>query len=164
MPLQHCHQPRTPNERICRPLRAQLQLPAVLLPYHAGQGAAAMNTAHTSKCLLVQVGQVCPGTSPATKCLHMLSTCAVPASAVAHDDRCGKPLQTQSETQLPCMPCTLQYGESGLPDVWFEPKQVWEVKAADLSISPLHQAALGMVEPGRGISIRWALGTWQACG
>lgn len=50
----------------------------------------------------------------------------------------------------------LQYGESGAPDVWFEPTQVWEVKAADLSISPLHQAALGLVEPGKGISIRYA--------
>jgi DNA ligase-1 len=48
----------------------------------------------------------------------------------------------------------LQFGESGAPDVWFEPTQVWEVKAADLSISPLHQAGLGLVEPGKGISIR----------
>eukprot|EP00882_Tetradesmus_deserticola_P020475 GHRQ01022122.1.p1 GENE.GHRQ01022122.1~~GHRQ01022122.1.p1 ORF type:complete len:706 (+),score=396.24 GHRQ01022122.1:148-2118(+) len=47
-----------------------------------------------------------------------------------------------------------KYGESGAPDVWFEPTQVWEVKAADLSISPLHQAGLGLVEPGKGISIR----------
>eukprot|EP00882_Tetradesmus_deserticola_P007838 GHRQ01008250.1.p1 GENE.GHRQ01008250.1~~GHRQ01008250.1.p1 ORF type:complete len:754 (+),score=419.69 GHRQ01008250.1:148-2262(+) len=48
-----------------------------------------------------------------------------------------------------------KYGESGAPDVWFEPTQVWEVKAADLSISPLHQAGLGLVEPGKGISIRF---------
>jgi hypothetical protein len=56
---------------------------------------------------------------------------------------------------LPHFCCvSLQYGESGAPDVWFEPTQVWEVKAADLSISPLHQAGLGLVEPGKGISIR----------
>ncbi|KAJ3558816.1 hypothetical protein NM688_g696 [Phlebia brevispora] len=40
------------------------------------------------------------------------------------------------------------------PDVWFEPKVVWEVLTADLSLSPVYTAAQGLVD-GRGISLRF---------
>lgn len=39
------------------------------------------------------------------------------------------------------------------PDVWFEPKYVWEVLTADLSLSPVYKA--GMQEMGKGISLRF---------
>ncbi|KAK7345957.1 hypothetical protein VNO80_20470 [Phaseolus coccineus] len=48
-----------------------------------------------------------------------------------------------------------RFGETINPDVWFEASEVWEVKAAELTISPVHRAAVGIVDPNKGISLRF---------
>ncbi|KAJ4959815.1 hypothetical protein NE237_019725 [Protea cynaroides] len=47
------------------------------------------------------------------------------------------------------------YQTAEVPDIWFHPELVWEIRGADFTISPVHQAAIGLVHPSRGISIRF---------
>jgi len=44
---------------------------------------------------------------------------------------------------------------SMVPDVWFRPHMVIEVIAAELTLSPIHTAAMGRIRPGAGISLRF---------
>ena len=42
-----------------------------------------------------------------------------------------------------------------VPDVWFRPHVVIEIIAAELTLSPIHTAAIGRIRPGAGISLRF---------
>jgi len=53
------------------------------------------------------------------------------------------------------LPACRYGGGNSQPEVWFEPKVVWEIKVADWSLSPVHKAALGLAHDDKGISFRF---------
>ncbi|CAE7072296.1 unnamed protein product [Rhizoctonia solani] len=42
-----------------------------------------------------------------------------------------------------------------VPPVWFKPSEVWEIKGADITLSPISQASKGLVAGDRGLSLRF---------
>jgi len=55
-----------------------------------------------------------------------------------------------------CSSSLKTYVDSGLrPDVWWQPSEVWEIRGADLTLSPVYTAALGLVSAERGLSLRF---------
>jgi DNA ligase-1 len=48
---------------------------------------------------------------------------------------------------------TVETGE--VCEFWFKPAEVWEIRAADITISPVHAAGMGLVHPSRGMSLRF---------
>ncbi len=63
--------------------------------------------------------------------------------------------ESLKDSVIPKPTSSYQYPSNDVPDVFFEPKQVWEVLAADLSISPVHKAAIGLVDESKGIALRF---------
>ncbi|KAL3644358.1 hypothetical protein CASFOL_012290 [Castilleja foliolosa] len=47
------------------------------------------------------------------------------------------------------------YRTDEVPDMWFTPELVWQIRGADFTVSPVHHAAIGLIHPSRGISIRF---------
>jgi len=57
---------------------------------------------------------------------------------------------------VPKKPMEYDVNESAFDcDVWFDPKMVWEVKCADLQVSPVHTAGVGLAHPSKGIGLRF---------
>ena len=60
-----------------------------------------------------------------------------------------------SSTTIDLIPENYRFAASLKPDVLFTPTQVWEVLAADLSLSPIHLAGVGKVHNTKGIALRF---------
>ncbi|OAA56053.1 DNA ligase, ATP-dependent [Cordyceps fumosorosea ARSEF 2679] len=61
----------------------------------------------------------------------------------------GEPKNTRLQ-----MPSFVEYS-GPMPDVWFEPQEVWEMAFADITLSPTYTAAIGLVSDERGLSLRF---------
>jgi DNA ligase-1 len=60
---------------------------------------------------------------------------------------------SEKDSLLPSKPHYYSTGES--PSVWFKPTEVWEIRGADYTISPVHHAGAGLVDAQKGISVRF---------
>ena len=59
-----------------------------------------------------------------------------------------------NENTRPQMPSYIEYSGPH-PAVWFEPQEVWEMAFADITLSPVYTAAIGLVSEERGLSMRF---------
>jgi ATP-dependent DNA ligase len=62
---------------------------------------------------------------------------------------------SRPENRLEPAAARAAYSTGESPPHWFKPLRVWEVKGADLTVSPVHAAAAGLVHESRGISLRF---------
>ncbi|KAI0092934.1 hypothetical protein BDY19DRAFT_920969 [Irpex rosettiformis] len=64
------------------------------------------------------------------------------------------PADSETCAKTPLWDPTIETG--GLrPEVYFKPQEVWEIRGADITISPVSVAALGMISDKRGLSLRF---------
>ncbi|KAF1920523.1 ATP-dependent DNA ligase [Ampelomyces quisqualis] len=86
-----------------------------------------------------------------TKCMSGFTDAFYKANRRKYD-----PDDPHAVNVLPAKPHYVEYnGGAGAPDVWFEPREVWEVAFADLTLSPTYTAAMGLVSEERGLSTRF---------
>lgn len=85
------------------------------------------------------------------KCISGFTDVFYKANKTFYDDgsESGEPKNTRLQ-----MPSFIEYS-GPMPDVWFEPQEVWEMAFADITLSPTYTAAIGLVSDERGLSMRF---------
>ncbi|KAM3513630.1 hypothetical protein MY11210_002736 [Beauveria gryllotalpidicola] len=85
------------------------------------------------------------------KCISGFTDVFYKANKAFYDDgsETGEPKNTHLQ-----MPSFIEYS-GPMPDVWFEPQEVWEMAFADITLSPTYTAAIGLVSDERGLSLRF---------
>ncbi|KAH7157135.1 ATP-dependent DNA ligase [Dactylonectria macrodidyma] len=85
------------------------------------------------------------------KCISGFTDTFYKANKEFYDDgkESGEVKNTRSQK-----PSFVEYS-GPIPDVWFEPQEVWEMAFADITLSPVYTAAIGLVSDERGLSMRF---------
>ena len=58
-----------------------------------------------------------------------------------------------SKTVVQSKPFDVMTGEN--PAVWFGTREVWEIRGAEVQISPVHACAMGQIHEGKGLGLRF---------
>ncbi|KAF2237481.1 putative DNA ligase I [Viridothelium virens] len=90
--------------------------------------------------------------NPETGCLEAVTKCMSGFTDKFYQANKEKYAE-ESDNVLPEKPSYVEYG--GVPAVWFEPQEVWEMAFADVTLSPTYTAAMGLVSEERGLSLRF---------
>lgn len=76
-----------------------------------------------------------------------------PWSAESSDEKGAEGTEGRDTLVLPGRPDDVDTAEN--PRYWFRPSEVWEIGCADVTVSPVHAAGRGLVNPGLGMSLRF---------
>ncbi|KAJ3053686.1 hypothetical protein HK097_003612 [Rhizophlyctis rosea] len=92
--------------------------------------------------------------NPETEQYETLCKCMSGFSDAFYKEKLAK-YAKGGENVIPAPKSYYVVSESLRPDVWFLPLEVWEIRGADLTLSPVHRAAAGKADEVRGISLRF---------
>ncbi|KAJ9661917.1 hypothetical protein H2198_001669 [Neophaeococcomyces mojaviensis] len=91
--------------------------------------------------------------NPETGSLEVVTKCISGFSDKFYKENKEK-YSEDGENTTKTKPSYIEYS-GGHPAVWFEPQEVWEMAFADITLSPVYTAAIGLVNEDRGLSMRF---------
>ncbi|KAK5069262.1 hypothetical protein LTR64_008444 [Lithohypha guttulata] len=91
--------------------------------------------------------------NPETGSLEVVTKCISGFSDKFYKENKEK-YSEDGENTTKTKPSYIEYS-GGHPAVWFEPQEVWEMAFADITLSPVYTAAIGLVSEDRGLSMRF---------
>ncbi|TPX32980.1 hypothetical protein SmJEL517_g04019 [Synchytrium microbalum] len=91
--------------------------------------------------------------NPETECFDAFCKCMSGFSDAFYKEMKEK-YAPGSDKVIPRPKAYYNVPESLSPDVWFEPQEVWEIRGADITSSPVYPVAAGVISE-RGLSLRF---------